>query len=123
MKNNAKVTGKTALPGGAKKDASFTKRNTGTEKVTAGRKGDRTGIGPKVAANSGAVVDDGAGTRSRADLPPETKAMKAPEATLPAAALEIRSAVLPLPTTDTALYTVEPYDYARDRKLGTMGSR
>jgi hypothetical protein len=48
--------------------------------------------------------------------------MKAPEATLPKEALAMASPTPPVPSADTPLFTVEPWDYARDRKLGRMGS-
>lgn len=124
-KNDSKITGATkAIPGGAKKDASFTKRSAATQKMDAGRKGPREDYGPRTSANSGTplATDDKAGTRSRADLPPETRAMKAPEAMLPSAVKDMASPVLPVPSADTELFTVEPFDYARDRKLGRMGS-
>lgn len=122
-KNNSSISAKKAVPGGVKKDASFTKRSGDTQKMDAGRKGPREDYGPRTSANVGASVsDDNAGTKSRADLPPSTKAMKSPEATLPKEALAMASPTPPVPSADTPLMTVEPWDYARDRKLGRMGS-
>jgi len=132
MKNDSKIAAKKAVPGGVKKDASFTKRSGAkTQKMDAGRKGPRQEFGPRTSANShstgeytnGGVSDDNAGTRSRAELPPETMAMKAPDAPLPSDVQGMASDVLPVPTCDTPLFGVTPWDYARDTKLGKAGSR
>lgn len=129
-KNDSKIKAKMAVPGGVKTDASFTKRSGDTKKMDAGRKGPREDYGPRTSSNAGKVgewstpsaSDDNAGTRSRANLPPDTMAMKAPEAKLPPAAESLAADVLPVPSADTPLFTVEPWDYARDRKFGRMGS-
>jgi hypothetical protein len=79
--------------------------------------------GPKTAGNVGAKADDGAGTRERAGLPPETRAMKAPKAALPAAAQKMASTVLPVPGVDDSLINVvEPWDFQRDRGHGSSRS-
>lgn len=124
MKNNSKISAKKAVPGGVKADASFTKRSGGkTQSMDAGRKGPRAEFGPRTSKNAGgSVSDDNAGTRSKASLPPETTAMAAPALDLPSDVSSIASDVLPLPSADTDLYTVSPWDYTRDKKLGRQGS-
>lgn len=124
MAKGSKITGATkALPGGTKAGASFTKRSGATTKQVAGKGGKMEDYGPRTAENAGAVVtDDRAGTKSRADLPPETRAMKAPEAMVPDAVKSLASPVLPVPGCHDKLFTVEPFDYARDRKLGKQGN-
>lgn len=131
MANNSKIAAKRAVPGGVKTDASFTKRSKGTtQKMDAGRKGPREEYGPRTSSNTGkvgewttpSVSDDKAGTRERANLPPETVAMKAPEATLPKEALNVAAPILPVPGASDQLFTVCPWDYDRDRKLGKQGT-
>lgn len=123
MKNNSKISGKKAVPGGVKKDASFTKRSAATQKQDAGRKGPREDFGPRTSGNIGSNVSDGAGTRSQAGLPPSTIAMSAPTAELPAVATELAAATLPVPDCNTPLFSVEPWDMKRDLKMGKAGSR
>lgn len=113
---------KGAVPAGLKAGTSFGKRSATTQKTDAGRK-PNADFGPtKVGNIGGSVSDDNAGTRSRANLPPQTTAIKGPEATVPAAVKSLAAGVLPVPSADTPLFTVEPFDYARDRKLGRQGS-
>ena|SRR5579872_6444565 len=123
-KNGSKISAKKALPGGAKSGASFTKRSGSEQKTKATRSmsGDEN-YGPRQSSNiGGSVSDDKSGTRSRASLPPQTTAMKSPEATLPKEALDMSSPTLPVPGAHDKLFTVEPWDVARDRKLGKQGS-
>ena len=130
MKNDSKISGKKAVPGGVHADESFSKRSFKQGKVNAGRKGSNSEAGPRTSANAGkvgewttpSVSDDKAGTRSRANLPPETTAMKAPEAELPKEAQSMAADVLPVPGIHDKLFSVEPYDVARDAKLGKHGS-
>jgi hypothetical protein len=121
MKNDSKIAAKKALPGSIKAGASFTKRSGGPQKNPG-----KTHIeeyGPASVSNIGSTVsDDNAGTRSRSQLPPECTAMKAPAADMPAVASDLAAATLAVPDCDAPLFTVEPFDYARDRKLGRLGS-
>lgn len=96
---------------------SDTKRNT---KVSVSRGDDAASkYGPKVSGNIGSKVgDDRAGTRSRADLPPETKAIKAPEAKIPSGAKSLAAKTMPVPgINDKFINVVEPWDVKRDRGL------
>lgn len=111
---------------GAKKDVSFTKRS-GSEKPQVARRslqGDED-YGPRTAARIGATVgDDGAGTKMLAGLPPQTTAMSAPEAEVPAAAREIASQTLPVPGADDGpINTIWGWEHARDMKLGKQSKR
>src|SRR5579859_2632257 len=118
-KNNSSIGAKKAVPGGVKTDASFTKRSFKDQKMDAGRKGPRAESGPRTSSNAGktgewttpSVSDDKSGTRSRANLPPETQAMKAPEATLPAEAQSMAASVLPVPGANDDLQSVAPWDF------------
>lgn len=98
--------------------------------MDAGRKGPREESGPRTSSNSGkvgnwstpSVSDDKAGTRERANLPPETTAMKSPEAKIPAEVMSHAADVLPVPGANDDLMTVTPWDFSRDRKLGKQGT-
>ena len=75
-------------------------------------------MGPKMSGNTGSKVSDGAGTRSRAGLSPETVAIKAPKAELPKAAESMASSKMPVPgANDKLIKTVMPWDLVRDRGL------
>ena len=121
MKNNSKIAAKRAIPGTAKAGASFTKRTGGPQKNPG--KSHIEEYGPASVSNIGSTVsDDNAGTRSRSQLPPETTAMRSPAAEVPSCASDIAAGTLAVPDCDAPLFSVEPFDYARDRKLGRMGS-
>lgn len=128
MRNNSKVTAAAAkaLPKGSAAGKSFTKRPTDKGKtVSSGRAIDPSYIA-QMERNAGAKVwDDNAGTKTRAGLPDDTMAMKAPPLDLPAGITDMKAAVLPLPSADTnpeTLGMVRSWDAARDAKLGRQGS-
>lgn len=119
---------KKAVPGTVKAGASFDKRSGSTQKSSASGKASDArdaDYGPRKSGNIGATVgDDGAGTRFTIGLPPETQAMEAPEAEVPASAKAIASEALPVPGCDEWLVgSVKPWDYARDEKLGGRSNR
>ena len=75
-------------------------------------------LGSKMSGNVGSKVSDGAGTRSRAALPPETVALKAPKAELPKAAESMASSKMPVPgANDAPIKTHMSWDMSRDRGL------
>jgi hypothetical protein len=97
--------------------AKISKRSA-PRKHSAGREQSDADYGGRMAGNVGASVSDGAGTRSRAGLPPATRAMAAPKAELPPAAKALASATLPVPGIDDKLINVhEPWDLERDRAI------
>lgn len=122
LKNSTK-----ALPGGTKAGASVGKRSGAGGKNNASGKtmSSDADYGPRTSGNLGAKVgDDGAGTRFTVGLPPETEAMCAPEAVLPATAADLAADALPVPSADQPLIgVVETWDHVRDRKLGNMSKR
>lgn len=88
---------------------------------TAVKRGDDSAskFGPKKASNSDSSVSDGAGTRERAGLPTETKALMPPKFELPAAAKKMASSTMPVPGVNDGLINVhEPWDFVRDQGLG-----
>lgn len=115
-----------AVPKGAKPGYLANKRPTATKTTDGGRAPDASFIATQ-SRNVGATVgDDGAGTRSRMGLPPETAALKAPAAEIPAGVQAMAAEVLPLPDANMdpqKLGMVKSWDYARDMKLGKQGSR
>ena len=126
MPKAEKPSPKKALPGGAKKGVSFTKRSGGEQSMKAQRSlsGDE-GYGPRKSGNIGASVgDDGSGTRFTAGLPPQTMAMAAPAAEIPDTAKEIAADVLPVPSAEQCQdYSIVGWDYMRDVKLGKTSKR
>ncbi len=89
-----------------------------TSKASAGTRKDEMDYGPRKVGRVGSSVSDGAGSRSRAGLPPKTVAL-AEKAELPKGAKEMASPVLPVPGVDDKIIgSVESWDVARDRKLG-----
>lgn len=88
------------------------------QRVSGGKEIQKNLAGARTSGNVGAKVSDGAGTRSRATLPPETLGMKAPKVGLPPEATAIASKTMEVPSSDTPLITIEPWDYSRDTKLG-----
>jgi hypothetical protein len=91
----------------------------GAPKGPASRKSSQDAkFGPRTSGNLGAGVGDGAGTKSRAGLPPETVAMASPKLEMPAGARQIEAKTLPVPGIDDKLIGVhEPWDLERDRKI------
>lgn len=97
------------------------KPNNTKNKITRQGSSDES-FGPKTSGNVGGMADDGAGTRERMALPPETRAIKAPKGELPAGAKAYAATVLPIPGVDDSLINVvETWDFKRDRGFG--GSR
>lgn len=88
-------------------------------KVSVSRSGGSVNkIGSKMSGNVGSKVTDGAGSRSRAALPPETVAIRAPKAELPAEAKKMASSTMPVPgVNDAPIKTYMSWDMSRDRGL------
>lgn len=119
---------KAALPGGVKSGASLTKRSGSPTKASASGKISESkdaDFGPRKTGSFGASVgDDGANTRFTIGLPPQTMAMAAPEAEVPAIADDLAASTLPVPGCDDPLIGgVESWDLKRDRSLGKVSNR
>ena len=119
---------KKAVPGSVKNGASFNKRSGSPTKSSASGKVSESkdaDYGPRKSGNIGAKVgDDGANTRFTVGLPPETMAMEAPEAELPAVAADLAASTLPVPGCDDAPIKAEwGWDWHRDQKLGNKSNR
>lgn len=119
---------KKAVPSTLKAGASFNKRSGSPTKSSASGKVSESkdaDFGPRKSGNfGGSVGDDGAGTRFTVGLPPQTEAMEAPAADIPAIAMDMAADTLPVPDCDAAPIRAEwGWDYHRDQKLGNKSNR